>query len=80
MKQLANRNDSILNGFHVRSVIFYFENYIEKLKAADAKKSSRGKVNRKTSHIDRNNMATNTNVAIATMELALQKRHLWDLP
>jgi hypothetical protein len=45
--------------------ISYFENYIEKLKAADAiKKAAEEKLLEKT-NIDRNNQATNTNVAIA---------------
>jgi hypothetical protein len=46
-----NRNDSILNLVRMpeSAQISYFENYIEKLKAADAIKSSRGKVIRETS-------------------------------
>lgn len=65
---IANRNDSILNLVRMSesAQISYFENYIEKLKAADAiKKAAEEKLLEKQGNIDRNNQAANTNVAIA---------------
>ena len=66
---IANRNDSIINVVSMSDSgrIAYFENYIEKLKAADAiKKAAEDKLIEKQANIERNNMASNTNAAIAT--------------
>jgi hypothetical protein len=62
--------------------ISYFENYIEKLKAADAiKKAAEEKLLEKQANIDRNNQATNTNVAIAPQNSGSpSKEHLWHRP
>lgn len=65
---IANRNDSILNvvGMSTSGRVAYFENYIEKLKAADAiKKAAEEKLMEKQANIDRNNQAANTNIAVA---------------
>lgn len=65
---IANRNDSILDvvSMSASGRTAYFENYIEKLKAADAiKKVAEEKLIEKQANIDRNNQASNTNVAIA---------------
>ena len=65
---IANRNDSILNVVAMSDSgrITYFENYIEKLKAADAiKKAAEEKLMEKQANVDRNNMASNSNGAIA---------------
>jgi tetratricopeptide (TPR) repeat protein len=65
---IANRNDSIINVVSMSDSgrITYFENYIEKLKAADAiKKLAEDKLMEKQANIDRNNMASNPNDALA---------------
>lgn len=65
---IANRNDSIINVVSMSDSgrITYFENYIEKLKAADAvKKAAEEKLMEKQANIDRNNMASNSSGAIA---------------
>ena len=65
---IANRNDSIssLVSMSASGRITYFENYIEKLKASDAlKKVAQEKLMEKQASIDRNNQATNTNIAMA---------------
>jgi len=65
---IANRTDSIMNlvSMSASGRIAYFENYIEKLKVADAaKKAAEEKLIEKQANIDRNNQATNTNIATA---------------
>lgn len=74
---IANRNDSIINVVEMSESdrISYFENHIEKLKAADIiKKSAEDKLIEKQANSDRNNQASNTNLAIATQSNGLSSK------